>query len=171
MRFGLLRHSGCLLFIFIVGSALPAQTPASVSPGTGKAMCSALTAADFSQKGVDVSGLSQANVDGTDGAYCVYQSKSGKVEFDIFFPAGANASEVSGTEKTVLAEGGGKYTQIQVAGADDAHFSSSLKDQPHSADIVVHRGKAVFDILIPSGPKSQQQLTALAQIVLGRLKH
>jgi len=31
-----------------------------------------------------------------------YQSKAGKVEFDIFFPAGANAREIEATEKTVL---------------------------------------------------------------------
>ena len=78
----------------------------SIAPSTGKAMCSALTPADFTKAGVPVQSLSQANLDGNDGAYCVYQSKAGKVEFDIFFLAGKTPQEISGTEKTVLGEGG-----------------------------------------------------------------
>ena len=64
-----------------------------------------------------MSALGEANLDGNDGAYCVYQSKAGKVEFDIFFPAGNTPKEVSATEDTVLGEGGGKSEPVKLAGA------------------------------------------------------
>ncbi|HEX3094713.1 MAG TPA: hypothetical protein VHW72_18895, partial [Candidatus Angelobacter sp.] len=69
-------------------SLVAAQAGAhSIAASSGKAMCSALAPADFTKAGVSVQTLSQANLDGNDGAYCVYQSKAGKVEFDIFFLA------------------------------------------------------------------------------------
>jgi hypothetical protein len=150
-------------------AGLPAQAPASttVAPSSGKALCSALTPADFTKAGVPVSGLRQANVDGTDGAYCVYDSKAGSVEFDIFFPAGANPVEVNATEKTVLGEIGAPYQPVMVPGAGTGHIAL---DAGKSASIVVRKGNAVFDINIPKGPNARQQLIALAQVVLGRLK-
>ncbi len=114
-----------------------------------------------------MSGLRQANLDGNDGAYCVYESKAGKVEFDIFFPAGATPVDVSATEKTVLGEVGGKYDSVQIAGADDAQIVLAA-DQ--TASIVIRRGKAVFDINVPKSADARRQLLALAQIVLGRIK-
>ena len=157
--------------------ALAATSPASaqagahsIAPSSGKALCSALASADFTKAGVPVQALSQANLDGNDAAYCVYQSKAGKVEFDIFFLAGKTPQEVSATEKTVLGEGGGKYEHLQLAGADDAQLSLAMPDQPASAVIVVRKGKAVFDIMIPRSSGARQQLQQLAQLVLGRLK-
>src|SRR5258708_39883774 len=151
----------------LAGEQSSAQT---IAPSSGKALCSALTPADFTKAGVPVSGLRQANLDGNDGAYCVYESKAGKVEFDIFFPAGATPVEIEATEKTVLDEGGGKYQSVTLAGADDARISLSRPDLPGSAVIVVRRGKAVFDIVIPAGAAAQKQLEGLARTVLGRLK-
>ncbi|HEX7288326.1 MAG TPA: hypothetical protein VF532_19230 [Candidatus Angelobacter sp.] len=151
-----------------VCSLAMAQSP--IKPSSGKAMCSALTPADFSKAGVPVAALSQANTDGTDGAYCVYKSAAGKVEFDIFYPAGGNTNEVIATEKTVLGEGGGKYQPVKLAGADDAQISLAMPDLPQSAGIVVRKGKAVFDLVIPKGAKAQEQLLALAQVVLSRIK-
>ena len=142
----------------------------SIAPSSGKTMCSALAPADFTKAGVPVQSLSQANLDGKDGAYCVYQSTAGKVEFDIFFLAGNTPQEVNATEKTVLGEGGGKYEHLQLAGADDAQISLAMPDQPASAVIVVRKGKAVFDIMIPRSAAARQQLQQLAQLVLGRLK-
>jgi len=141
----------------------------SVAPSSGKALCSALTPGDFTKAGVPVSALGQANLDGTDGAYCVYQSKAGKVEFDIFFPAGANPKEVDATEKTVMGEGGCRHEAVRLPGADDAQIcpGATVKDPP---SIVVRKGKAVFDIVIPSGAHARQQLLDLAQIVLSRLQ-
>jgi len=166
----------CALFTACV-LGLIASSPASgqaggrsIAPSSGKAMCSALAPGDFTKAGVSVQSLSQANLDGNDGAYCVYQSKAGKVEFDIFFSAGNTPQEVSATEKTVLGEGGAKYEHLRLPGADDAQLSLAMPDQPASAVIVVRRGKAVFDIMIPRRARARQQLQQLAQVVLGRLK-
>ncbi len=143
------------------------QSNATVTPSSGKALCSALTPADFTKTGIPVSALRQANLDGTTGAYCVYDSKAGNVEFDIFFPAGANANEILATEKTVLGEVGGKTESVQLAGADDAQIPITTDK---TASIVVRKGKAVFDINIPKSAGARQQLLLLAQTVLGRLK-
>ncbi|HMF91278.1 MAG TPA: hypothetical protein VKL40_11595 [Candidatus Angelobacter sp.] len=143
------------------------QTVEKIAPSSGKALCSALTPADFTKAGVQVSALRQANVDGMNGAYCVYDSKAGSVEFDIFFPAGANPAEVAATEKTVLAEIGVPSQPVPLPGAGAAHIAV---DAGKSASIVVRKGSAVFDINIPTGPNARQQLIALSQIVLGRLK-
>lgn len=162
--------AGCVLAL---AAGLPAAGQAgarSIAPSSGKAMCSALAPADFTKAGVPVQALSQANLDGNDGAYCVYQSKAGKVEFDIFFLAGNTPQEVSGTEKTVLGEGGAKYEHLRLPGTDDAQISMAMPDQPASAVIVVRRGKAVFDIMIPRSAGARQQLQQLAQVALGRLK-
>ena len=142
----------------------------SIAPSSGKALCSALTPADFTKAGIPVSGLGQANLDGNDGAYCVYTSKAGKVEFDIFFPAGANPRDVDATEKTVLGEGGCRHEPLRLAGADDAQICLNMPDLKDSSSIVVRKGKAVFDIVVPKGAKARQQLIDLARIVLGRLK-
>jgi hypothetical protein len=152
-------------FALMAGPLANGQAGAAIGPSSGKALCSALTPADFTKAGVPVSALRQANLDGTEGAYCVYDSKAGKVEFDIFFPAGANPKEVIATEKTVLGEAGGKYESVTLAGAESAQISLGA-----SPTIVVRKGKAVFDIGIPNSTNARQQLMALAQIVLGRLK-
>jgi hypothetical protein len=153
-------------FVSMAGmTAAKAQSP--ITPSSGKTLCAALTPADFTKAGVPVSALRQANLDGTDGAYCVYESKAGSVEFDIFFPAGATPRDIAATEKTVLGEVGGKSESIQIAGADAAQI---ILADSQTASIVVRKGKAVFDINIPKNGNARQQLVALAQIVLGRLK-
>jgi hypothetical protein len=128
---------------------------------------SALTPADFTKAGVPVSSLRQANLDAATGAYCVYESKAGKVEFDIFFPAGDNPQDVLATEKTALGEVGGKAGLVMIAGADDAHIPATTDK---TAVIVVRKGKAVFVITIPKTAGARHQLMELAQIALGRLK-
>src|SRR6476469_4307895 len=136
--------TACVLGLIASSPASGQAGAQSIAPCSGKAMCSALAPADFTKAGVAVQALSQANLDGNDGAYCVYQSKAGKVEFDIFFLAGNTPQEVNATEKTVLGEGGGKYEHLQLAGADDAQLSLAMPDQPASAVIVVRKGKAVL---------------------------
>src|SRR6476661_920283 len=162
--------TACVLVLITNSPASGQAGGRSIAPSSGKAMCSALTPGDFTKAGVPVQSLTQANLDGNDGAYCVYQSKAGKVEFDIFFLAGKTPQEVIATEKTVLGEGGAKYEHLQLSGADNAQISMALPDQPASAVIVVRKGKAVFDIMIPRSAGARQQLQQLAQIVLGRLK-
>jgi hypothetical protein len=160
----------CAFFLSAVTGPLLAHGQgggATVSPSSGKALCSGLTPADFTKAGVAVSGLRQANLDGPTGAYCVYESKAGKVEFDIFFPAGENPSEVLATEKTALGEVGGKAGSVKIAGADDAHIPATTDK---TAVIVVRKGKAVFVITIPKTAVARRQLVELAQIAVGRLK-
>lgn len=166
MRF---RMPACSTALVLLLGIVP-QLRAQISPASGKAMCSALTPADFSKHGVPVSALKEANLDGQEGAYCVYSSKAGKVEFDIFFPAGANAKEILQTEKTVLGEGRARFERVQIPGADNAQISMSLPDLPGSACIVVRKGKAVFTIVIPRTSTSRQQLMSLGRVALGRLR-
>jgi hypothetical protein len=154
--------------IVIMATYCSAQSPPTViTPSSGKAMCSALTPADFTKAGVAVSALRNANLDGTDGAYCVYESKSGNVEFDIFFPAGANPNEVNATENTVVAEIGAPSQGIPLPGATSAHIAL---EAGKSACLVARKGSAVFAISIPKNANARTQLLALAQTVLGRIK-
>ena len=147
----------------IAGPLAPDSAGAQgIAPASGKAMCSALTPADFTKAGVPVSALSAANLYGNESAYCVYQSAAGKVEFDLFFPAGASPKEVLATERTVLGEVGGRYEPVSVAGADGAQFAMSLPDLKGSSSIVVRKGTAVLTIVIPQGAKARQQLITLA---------
>jgi len=141
-----------------------------VAPSSGKALCSALTPADFTNAGLLVTRIAAANIDSPASAYCVYESKVGKVEFDIFFPAGSNTEEVDATERTVIAEAenGGKKEAVKVSGADHAYFVPVPINKDLS--IVVRKRSTVFNIDVPEGPNARQQLITLAQIVLGRLK-
>ena len=82
-----LSFAGCILTLS-AGSAAGQADARSIAPSTGKAMCSGLTPADFTNAGVPVQALSQVNLDANDGAYCVYQSKAGKVELTSFFLPG-----------------------------------------------------------------------------------
>ena len=146
------------------------QFAKTVIPSSGKGMCSGLTPEDFTKVGVPVSALKEANLDGPESAYCMYVSKAGKVEFDIFFPAGATPDDAKGTERTVLAEIGGKFEALHIAGADDAQINAAAPKDKDSASIAVRKGTAVFDINIPQNANARRQLAALAEIVLSRLK-
>lgn len=156
-----------LLFSPWLGQAKPAAT---VAPSSGKGLCSALSPADFTKAGVPVSSLHEANLDGNTGAYCVYDSKGGRVEFDIFYPAGDTPDDVKATEKTVLGEIGAKSEPIPVPGADSAEISLAVPGNPPSANITVRKNKAVFSINIPADANARQQLLALAQTALSRLR-
>jgi hypothetical protein len=159
---------GCALVFG--ASCLAVAQGGKVASSSGKTLCSALTPADFAKAGVPVTRLKEANLDGTDSAYCVYESKAGKVEFDIFYPAGANVDEVKATERTMLNEIGGKFISAVVAGADEAKTNVAAPKDAGSASIAVRKGMAVFDINIPQGAKALRQLLVLSEIVLSRLK-
>lgn len=132
-----MKRSSSLLFSALLCTSLQAQTPSSaVAPSSGKAMCSALAPADFSKVGVPVTKLREANTDDANSAYCVYDSKAGKVEFDIFFPAGSTPDEVKNTQRTVLAEVGGKFEAVQISGVDEAQTNVAAQ----GSDIADGRG-------------------------------
>lgn len=162
-----------LLFVFqgLCFAAGP-QAAAKVAPSSGNGMCAALTAADFVKVGVPVTALNGGSPNPEKGsAYCTYASKTAKgIEFDIFYPAGADPEEAKNAERASMGDIGGKFEPIQVAGADDAHTNVAAPKDRDSASIVVRKGVAVFDINIPQSANARQQLITLAETVLSRLK-
>lgn len=157
-------------FASLLALHIVAQASAKIAPHSGKELCSALTVADYNKAGVPVTALKEANLDNDANAYCVYDSKNGKVEFDIFYPAGESADDAKGTERTVLAEVGGKFENMQMAGADSAEIDLSVPGKQPSASIAVRWRTAVFTINIPAGSNARQQLTTLAETALIRLR-
>lgn len=140
----------------------------SIAPASGKELCSALTPQDFTKVGVPVSRLRQANLDDAKSAYCIYDSAAGRVEFDIYFPAGDTVAEAQDTEKAAQHAIGDKFDLVPVAGADEASCNAASPEINESS-IVVRKGTTVFNISIPHGGQAQP-LEALSQIVLSRLK-
>jgi acyl-CoA reductase-like NAD-dependent aldehyde dehydrogenase len=140
-----------------------------IAPSSGKQLCSALSATDFNKVGIPVATLHDANVDDDASAYCVYDSKNGKVEMDVFYPAGNDVSSAKDTEKTVLAEVGGKFESISLPGADSAAINLVVPGKSPAASICVRKKLAVFSIDIPQSPQAREQLVTLAKIVLARL--
>jgi hypothetical protein len=146
---------------------------ADIAPSSGKKLCSALVPADFTKVGIPVKGLLSANVNPGDntGAYCSYDSKSGNIEFDVFYPAGNTPKEVLTTEKTVLTDGSeGKSEPSHVPGADSAKINLAISGKSPSAGITVRRKNLVFAIYIPASRNAKDQLISLAQTALGRLQ-
>jgi hypothetical protein len=142
-----------------------------IAPSSGKQLCSGLSPSDFTDAGVPVTALQAANLDDNANAYCVYSSKSGKVEFDIFYPAGDSPEAIKGTEKTVLTEVGGRFEPLQLSGADSAAINLSVPGNTPSASVAVRWKTAVFTINIPSSANARQQLMTLSHTVLDRLQH
>ncbi len=145
---------------------------AAIAPKSGAAMC-ALTAADFQTAGVANAGKPTANVqDAGAGAYCVYAGKSsatGGIELDVFYPAGANPTEVKATYETAIGEGSTALKPIKIDGADEARWApSAVSGGPPFASIAVRRGSLVFVLGIPANKNAQAQLTKLAGLVLKR---
>ena len=157
-----------LISLLVVLSAMQSSGP-TIAPASGKTMCSALTPADFTKAGVPVSRLREANLDDNRSAYCIYDGKAEKIEFDIFYPAGDTPAEAQNAERAAQAAIGGSFESVHVAGADEATTNAgSPKDT--EASIVVRKGTTVFNISIPRGAQVRQQLAALSEVVVNRLK-
>src|SRR5262245_58595997 len=123
-------------------------TAAAIAPKAGAAMC-ALTPSDFQAAGVANAAKPTANVnEGGASAYCVYAGKSsatGGIELDVFYPAGANATESKATYETAIGEGSSDLKPIKLAGADEARWSASaVSGGPPFASIAVRKGNLVF---------------------------
>lgn len=165
------RFFNFVLGIGVLGyfTALGAQSDPAIKPASGKALCSALTVVDFNKVGMPVIRAGAVNLDSPANAYCVYESKAGKVEFDIFFPAGENSREVDATEQRIIGEAGSaKMKYVSVTPTDRGRLVPVASSG--SMSIVVRKGTAVFNIDIPNSAFAQDQLVVLARIVLGRLK-
>lgn len=155
-----------LLAVFVVVEC----SGQSIEPASGKEMCSALTPSDFTKAGVPVSRLRLANLDDNRSAYCIYESKAGKVEFDIFYPAGDTPAEAENAERVARGAIGGKFEAVKVSGADDAITNAGSPQGMDSAGIIVRKGTTMFNIGIPHSPQARQQLVALSETVVSRLK-
>lgn len=149
------------------------QGEPKVAPASGTAMCSALRPADFVKAGVPVTAAAQSpsnsSSDDPSSAYCGYMARSGSAEFDIFYPAGDTLDAAKQTERTILAEQGGKWVKADVPEADSAEINLAVPGKEPSAGIAVRRGKAVFAINIPPNGQVREQLLQLAHTVLLRL--
>jgi hypothetical protein len=143
-----------------------------VELGTGPKMCAALTAEDFRGVGLapDPAPPRPPNSDDKTNAYCSYTKAfpvAGGLEFDIF----DGADDPADVMKTILAEGG-KPKPAGVPGVDASAFALSPGEKGHTtASLVVRHRRLVFAISVPSGPKANAQLLALAKLVLSRVKH
>ena len=149
----------------------PAQPAPSGGGRTGAALC-VLSPEDFAAQGLTV-GAPQANVsDGGASAYCTYTGKSaamGGIELDVFETASPHDAEA--TEATAAGEATQSLQPIQIAGADRARWDPKAKSGgPEFASLLVRSGPLVFVIGIPASADAQQKLTALAGLVLQRLR-
>jgi hypothetical protein len=144
----------------------------TVTLGSGPKMCAALKTEDFSAVGLSPDPVPRPpNSTEATGAYCVYTKafpSAGGLEFDIF----DGESDPAGVVKTMLGEGGGKTTPAGLAGVDEGLLTVLPGDKGHTmASLTVRHRRLVFGITIPQGPKAKEQLLALAQLVLARVKH
>ena len=157
----------CAIVPVLISVASFGQT---VSPASGKAMCSALTPSDFTKVGVPVSQLRLANLDDNRSAYCIYDSKAGKVEFDIFYPAGDTPSDAQNAVRAAQGAIGGKFEPVKVSGADDANTNAGSSRSANSDSILVRTGTTVFNIGIPHSSQGSQRLITLSGMVISRAK-
>jgi hypothetical protein len=148
---------------------------AAVPKGSGAKMC-VLTPADFAAAGIAGTTKPSVNVDdGGNSAYCVYRGKSGAmggVELDVFYPAGAAATDVEQTFKTVLAsDPGARYDPESIPGSSESVYSLRVPQSGHPdfAANAVRRGDLVFSISLPASAKAKAQLEGLSKLVLQRL--
>lgn len=157
---------GLVLMTLLVAAHSSGQT---IAPASGKAMCSALTPEDFIRAGVPVLRLQEANLDDAKSAYCIFEGKSGKVEMDIYDPAGDTPAEAQNATRAAQAAIGGQFQTVLVEGADEASSNATSQGATDSS-IVVQKGTTVFNISIPKAADAQQQLVKLSEIVISRLK-
>ncbi|HEV2470071.1 MAG TPA: hypothetical protein VGS78_12825 [Candidatus Sulfotelmatobacter sp.] len=164
-------HCSILIYSALLTVLLVAQSVGqTIEPGSGKEMCSALTPSDFTKVGVQVSRLSSANLDDDRSAYCIYDSKAGKVEFDIFYPAGDTPADAQNAERAAQGAIGGKFEPVKVPGSDDAVTNTGSPQGGDSAAIIVRKGTTMFNIGIPHSAQARQQLVTLSETVVSRLK-
>jgi hypothetical protein len=139
--------------------------------GTGARMCEALAAADFAAVGLAPDPTPRPpNSDDKTNAYCGYTKAfpvAGGLELDIF----DGEADPRDVVKTILAESGTR-TPASLPGVDEAVFTESPGNKGVTvASIVVRHRRLVFAISVPSTARAREQLAALAQRVLSRVKH
>jgi hypothetical protein len=164
MKYSVVCLAACSIFITTQSLAQ------SIAPASGKAMCSALGPADFNNAGVPISRLANANLDDSRSVYCVYDGGGVKSELDLYYPAGDTPAQAQNAVRAAQRAIGGTFELVRVAGADEATSNAASPKGADAASIVVRKGTTVFNISVPHGSKAQQQLIALSEIILKRLK-
>jgi hypothetical protein len=130
--------------------------------------CALLSPADFQAAGVPGARAPTKNPD-EQGAYCVYAGKSsatGGIEFDIF--VSRNVPDAQEVYRTVRGEMGAPATATKaLPGTDQAEIAKGAGPPAYTV-VAVRKGKLVFDIGVPAGPKSEEAVLSLARLVLQR---
>jgi len=165
-----IRNSVIAISLLLAVLSVERVSGQTIAPASGKAMCSALTPADFTEVGVPASQLCLANLDDSRSAYCIYDNKEGKVEFDIFYPAGETPSDAQNAVRAAQGAIGGKFEPVKVSGADDANTNAGSSRSANSDSILVRTGTTVFNIGIPHSSQGSQRLITLSGMVISRAK-
>jgi len=136
--------------------------------GAKKGYCGFLAPADFKAAGVAGAGKPTTNTDEA-GAFCVYAGKSsatGGIEFDFF--VAANARESEEIWANVRPESNKRASVAKsLPGAEQAEIAK-ITGKVNYTSLGVKRGKVVFHIGVPTTPKSEEAVLALAKLVLQR---
>lgn len=149
-------------------SAAPAARPAV--PST-QDLCALAGPGDFTAAAVQVSGAPSSRSGGPGSAYCVYAGRSGAtggVEFDAFVDA--DATTAATTYATVTA-GRGSADDPMLAGelgVDEARLVPATQTDPEYAFLAARAGRFSFMIAVPVSREADQQLKAIAGLVLLR---
>jgi hypothetical protein len=133
-----------------------------------KEYCAFLTPEDFKAAGVTGAGTPTTNTDEA-GAFCVYAGKSsatGGIEFDFFVAGTARESEEiwanvrpESTKRTSVAK--------SLPGVEQAEIAK-ITGKVNYTSLGVRRGRVVFHVGVPTTPKSEESVLALARLVLQR---
>ena len=142
------------------------------SVAAGDDLCRLLGPADFAAVGITGTGGPSENNQDNSNVYCVYAGKSaatGGVEFDAFLAGSKADSEATfneiaapmldfeGVGKAAFPEADGAQLRTDIPGGYDGY-----------AGIAIWKGKLAFDIGVPTSDRAQDQLIALAKLVLQR---
>jgi hypothetical protein len=148
------------LAVALVGFGLAAEAK--------KEYCAFLAAEDFTAAGVAGVGRPSTNTDEA-GAFCVYAGKSsatGGVEFDFFVAGTARESEEIWAN--VRPESNKRSSvATSLPGVDKAEIAK-ITGKVNYTSLGVKRGKVVFHVGVPTTPKSEEAVLALARLVLQR---
>jgi len=164
----------CMLVVAACGGG---PAPGGIPAGSGAGLCAVLTAADLAGEGLtpELRVPDTGVADGGDSANCAWTPGSlpaDAIELDLSYPAGdpptAWTSALGGREPFATLGRPG------LPGVDDALIGGTvaLSAEPDGRAvpwILVRRGRLLFSIGVPAGPRARAQLVDLARTVLARL--
>jgi hypothetical protein len=151
------------------------SVPAAAGPANTAPMCSALTIADLSAEGLKSDRSAPETQVTNNGAstYCAYAGQlgdAGAIELDVFSPVDYPKAVEPGTGNAP-GDVNGTMTPAGIPGVDDSTIGTSVTSGGSApfALVIVHKGKLVFVLSIPTSQKAHDQLISLATKVLKRI--